>query len=389
MDYRGQIKNYIQNHQEEIIDTWKTLVDSPSKVNRKEDLDVCCGKLAKLFEKLGFTVTRIKTGPANGDVISGILGEDRPGKPVMFTGHYDTVPLPGEHPFRFDEEGHVRGLGSLDMKGGITIAYHVCKMLNEIGWQERPIKILFVGDEETGHDGGNAAEVIAKEAAGMLCAFNMETGLLSNAVCIGRKGDIKTTMTVHGIAAHSGNAFLQGRSAITEAAKKIPLLEALTDLDKGTTVAVTLIEGGTVFNSIPPICKMTIDSRIKQVSERQRIFDSMKEIAEMNFIDGCTTEYICQEYMPPFESSTENRKLAQFVSDVSESLGQGKMNAIELGGGSDASHIAMIGVPALCSMGVRGEYNHTENEYAVKESVFERVELLANAVIRIHEFEQN
>ena len=386
MNLQKEIHDYVLAHQDEIIATWKDIVDTPSKVNQRDDLNACCDKLIALFEGIDFEVEKHDVGPVNGPAFSGILGKDRPGKPVMFSGHYDTVPLAGDHPFRYDEEGHVRGLGSLDMKGGITIAYHICKMLNELGWAERPIKILFLGDEEKGHVDGTAVEVMQKLAPGALCDFNMETGLVSNAICVGRKGTIITNMTIHGIGAHSGNDFQSGRSAIAEAAHKIPMIEALTNLDKQTTVATTLIEGGTVMNSIPPICKLTVDSRIFRLDERERILAAMKEIAADTFIEGCSTEYTCEEYMPPFEPNEKNHILAGFVSDISEELGWGKMDTVTLGGGSDASHITIAGVPTICSIGVRGQFNHTEKEYALKESIFERTELLANAVVRIDEF---
>ncbi len=40
----------------------------------------------------------------------------------------------------------------------------------------------------------------------------------------------------------------------------------------------------------------------------------------------------------------------------------------------------------ICSMGVRGEMNHTDKEYAVIESLYERTKLLTNVVLRINEF---
>lgn len=58
-----------------------------------------------------------------------------------------------------------------------------------------------------------------------------------------------------------------------------------------------------------------------------------------------------------------------------------------LGGGSDAGHFAAMGSPTLCSCGVRGEWNHTEKEYAVVESMFQRSKLFAAAVIEMDEFE--
>jgi glutamate carboxypeptidase len=38
-------------------------------------------------------------------------------------------------------------------------------------------------------------------------------------------------------------------------------------------------------------------------------------------------------------------------------------------------------------MGVRGEFNHTQKEYAIVDTLFERSKLLATAVLKINEFE--
>ena len=45
-------------------------------------------------------------------------------------------------------------------------------------------------------------------------------------------------------------------------------------------------------------------------------------------------------------------------------------------------------VPTICSIGVRGEFNHTDREYAIVETLFERAEILTNAVVEIEEFEK-
>lgn len=385
-DNREKIDAYIESHRDEMFEFWKFLVNTASQARERNNALDLCNKLEKVLVENGFECTQLDVGEINSHALLGVLGADRPGAPVLFSGHYDTVSLPGEHPFRVDEEGHARGLGCLDMKGGIAIALYVAKALNEIGWAERPIKFLFLGDEEKGHQGANTPEVIMQQARGALCAFNMETGLVSNNICIGRKGGGVANFTVHGVGAHSGNDFLKGRNSIAETAKKICDLQDLTNLELGTTVSVTMIGGGTVPNCIPPECKIDVDVRYELSSERDRVVNSLKEIAEKNYIDGCTTDYEYNEYMAPFETTEEGVRLATFIAGVSKAVGLGEMGQIRLGGGSDASYITMAGVPTVCSMGVRGEFNHTDREYALPNSLYERTALLANVVDHIDEF---
>ncbi len=383
-----QIHDWFDEHRDEVLKTWQEIVDTPSHVSKRAEGEVLCRKLCGIFEGLGMSVRVLESCEKNSPTIVGILGEDRPGAPVLFSGHYDTVDLQGDHPFRYDEEGHVRGLGCLDMKGGIAITIHVIRCLNELGWAERPIKVLFAGDEEIGHEGGVADQLIRQEAAGCLCAFNMETGLVTNEICIARKGAAFADITAKGVAAHSGNDFTSGRNAIAEIAYKIPKIQALTDLAEGTSVSCNLIKGGSVINGIPAECKLSVDTRYSKLSERSRVQHAIEEITKENVIDGCTSELVFDEHMPPFETTDEVIRLADFVSAVSEEIGFGKMGQKALGGGSDASHIGIAGVPVICSMGVCGQFNHTAREYALPATLFTRAELLANVVYQIYKFEK-
>lgn len=387
MEKIQEIKQYVNMHRVEMLELWEDLVNTASQARNPDAARKMCNKLKNIFEQNRIKCNIIDVGGGNAPALVGIWGEERIGKPVIFSGHYDTVSLPGDHPFRIDEIGNARGLACLDMKGGIVIALYVVKALQSIGWDEHPVKFVFLGDEEKGHLGADTPEIIMKQAANALCAFNMETGLVSNAICVGRKGGGVGTFTVNGVGAHSGNDYLKGRNAIGEIAYKILDLHSLTDLDKGTTVSVTIIEGGTVPNGIPPKCRIDVDVRYEIVSERNRVVDAFRKIAEKNYIDGCMTTFEYHEYMAPFETTIQGEKFADFVCNISEKCGLGTMKKTRLGGGSDASYLTMAGVPTICSMGVRGEFNHTDKEYAIVESLYERTELLTNVMLHIYEFE--
>lgn len=69
------------------------------------------GKMFKeMFEEVGFRCKLTNVGTdESGDMLTGILGEDRPGKPIIFGGHMDTVHKLGSFPCKFevDDEGKV------------------------------------------------------------------------------------------------------------------------------------------------------------------------------------------------------------------------------------------------------------------------------------------
>lgn len=53
----------------------------------------------------------------------------------------------------------------------------------------------------------------------------------------------------------------------------------------------------------------------------------------------------------------------------------------QVGGCSDATYIQLAGTPVLCSCGVRGKWNHTLREYAIGESLYERICWFTAAII--------
>ena len=61
---------------------------------------------------------------------------------------------------------------------------------------------------------------------------------------------------------------------------------------------------------------------------------------------------------------------------VNEFRNKGCDFIVAVGGGSDSAHLTACGIPTLCALGVRGQFNHTEREWAEEESLFERTKLL-------------
>ncbi len=90
------------------------------------------------------------------------------------------------------------------------ISLYAIKALKHLGYQESPIKIIFSGNEEKGHQGSTGAEVFLQEGKDCLFAFNMETGLMDGCLCVGRKGHLGCRVTVEGVESHAGNDFEVG-----------------------------------------------------------------------------------------------------------------------------------------------------------------------------------
>ncbi|MBR2595993.1 MAG: M20/M25/M40 family metallo-hydrolase [Solobacterium sp.] len=385
------IEEYIDSHRDEIIQKWRELVEIEAFWSETEYTREVAAYVKKLFEDAGCECEIVDPDPSipTPPVVTGVIGKDRPGTPILFGGHYDTVFKRGflkDHPFRIDENGHAYGPGVLDMKGGIVIAAYVIKALEAAGYNERPIRISFCGDEEGGSNHGKVADVLAESGRGCEYAFNMETGIpKNNAICVGRKGAAAGKFIVHGVAAHSGNAFEAGRNAVIEAAHKMLAIDALTNMETGTHMNVAMVKGGLVPNQVPDVCEVTWMCRFRYNEEMEKTIKAVDEILAKTYIEGTTTENIQLGGGKVFEDTPENNALVDFIDKISQQYGYGSVGRIFLGGGSDAPNFARYGAITICACGVLGEWNHTDREYAIVESMFTRAKMWGAVVTHLSE----
>ncbi|MCL2565620.1 MAG: M20/M25/M40 family metallo-hydrolase [Defluviitaleaceae bacterium] len=375
---------YIDSNRDEMLKLWEELVNLEGKVDEPELVTLVSNRIAKEMDSMGVSNKVIAVGNDKAGTLVGILGGERKGKAVIFGGHMDTVfkkgEFGGENPFKI-EDGKAYGPGALDMKGGITIALFVAKALTYAGYDERPIKFIFSGDEENGHKGSIGGKVMIEEGAGGICAFNMETGPINNNLCTSRSTSIRVTANVKGVSAHAGNNFTAGRNAVVEAAHKLLAMEKLTNLDEGTTCNPAIISGGTIVNSVPDTCTVQFDIRVKTHAEQDRVLAAIKEILEKPVVEGTSVEYeVDQSNLVIYFNTDEVKRFFEFVNKSAKKHGFKEFGQTYLGGSSDAGNIVVGGTPAICSFGVRGEWNHTPREYAVVESLFERAKIIAAVV---------
>lgn len=301
---------------------------------------------------------------------------------VMVIGHMDTLFPKGtasKRPFTI-KDGKVYGPGVLDMKGGITVALFALQALAEAGWKEKGVTVFFAGDEEIAHPKTNAAELFEKEAHGKVAVFNMETASAGEAVLIGRKGNLYAEMVVRGISAHAGADLDKGANAITELAHKVIEIGKLMDSAKGLTFNVGVMSGGSVANAVPDHAVAKIDVRYLSQDDRQRAVESLREIADREYVKGTKTELAnVWEKFTPMEVRDENKELFEIVRAQGKKLGidiEGKVG----GGASDAGWTVRAGAPSLCAMGAIGEFNHSDREYIFIDSLVKRAKLLALSI---------
>ena len=381
-----KVTAYIDSHREEMLDCWRTLVEIEGDIGNKAGTDQVARTIAALLESWGVPGEIVPMEKA-GDSLRAQWGSGRTGEPVLLIGHMDTVHSKGtlaEIPFRV-EGGKVYGPGVLDMKGGLVCALYAMRALMEAGYEARPIRIAFTGDEEGGHQYTcqQSREFFETAAKGCRAALNFETGLMNGGVVVERKSAVRYRCTVHGVGSHAGLAPEKGRSAIKEMAHKVLAFEALSDYAAGTSVNTGTISGGTVPNAVPAECSVMLDIRTKNLAEAARIDESIRAIAEKCYTRDVTCTLECINPRPPMERTEGVMELHSHVVEAAKALGQPVPEPCPAGSWSDSTFVVAAGVPAICAFGVRGEWNHSKREYAVLESLYERAKLAAATILSL------
>ena len=371
-----QLFDKVDQNREAMVDTWKLLVDRDCGSGNKAGVDGVGRDVKDFLEKCGFKVWFHEYEKAGNMLVAEYGDASKPF--IVLTGHMDTVFGDGTaaaRPFTI-KDGKVTGPGVLDMKGGVTILLYAVRFLLEAGYNRYRIKIILAGDEEVAHGTSTASADYEKEAKGAIMGFNLETGFVDNSVVIERKGVAQYLFEVDGVGAHAGNNPEDGRSAVEELAHKILDIQAETDWQEGTTVNCGVIAGGTVANAVPEHAWVKVDVRFKTTAGMERIEKAFQTIAKKQYVESTTT--CCKKLVvfPPMERLESSEKLFERAEAIAEKYGFPKAKAIAVGGGSDSAHLTACGIPTLCALGVRGQFNHTEREWAEEESLFERTKLL-------------
>ena len=185
-------------------------------------------------------------------------------------------------------------------------------------------------------------------------------------------------MKTHGIPSHAGLEPEKGASAILEISRQIERLHATGDLQKGTTVNVCTISGGTATNVIPSEAECSIDVRFTSMAEAARIEKKIRSLE--SFDKKVSIEILGAINRPPLER-TENvielyEKARKIAAEFDYILGE-----TEVGGASDGNFVAALGIPVLDGLGIAGNGAHTLEEFIFVEDIPKRAAILANLIL--------
>ncbi len=367
--------DFFREHNDEIIQLLKELVIRESPTTDKRAVDALG---AFVTEQLQTTGARVTTFPRRdvGDLIYAVWNDGAPGKPILMMGHLDTVwPVGTLEKMPLWESGvRLYGPGVLDMKAGIALIIKVMGLLNLHGeMPHRPVWALFTTDEERGSI--HAHELIEKIAPSVGLSLVLEPATQGEMVKTSRRGTARYTVKIEGVPAHSGEEPEKGINAIHEAAHQILRIIEWDSPERGNSVTVNLIHGGTAQNIIAPNAEFTVDMRFTRHEEVERLVDLITHLTPV--IPGIRMSVQGGIWRPPME---RNEVMIRTYDQIARLAGQlGLPMGEELtGAGSDANFTAALGIPTMDGLGARGSGMHAENEHVIVTSLPRRAALLAS-----------
>ncbi len=384
MNQKQMAFQFVDDRREEMVSLWQEVVNMESGPHEKPGIDAVGARFKKVLDEVGAATRSVEFENA-GNMLIAELGEQGSKPGILFLGHMDTAIAAGaiaRQPFTI-KDGKAYGPGVLDMKGGIVAFLYAIKALNSAGYNSRPIKVILAGDEEVLHAKSNAPDVFIEEAKGYAAAFNTETGFVDNGIVVGRKGVARFMMEVKGVAAHAGNDPENGRSAILEIAHKIIDVQNLTDKEKGISFNVGVMQGGKTSTAVPDYAKIDIDVRYKDPDDLPGILERLQAVGTKTYVEGTATQVTFMEGIKPMKTTEGVLQLFELVKRTSEENGFGTPYAKYVGGASDSAYSILGGVPTVCSMGVKGGRNHSPEEFAIVETLFERTKLMIACVLNM------
>jgi glutamate carboxypeptidase len=349
----------------------RVLVDTESPSHQLDLIRRSAATLAQLMsDRLGAPAAIIESAAGPHVHWSG-GGQSR----VLIVGHHDTVFPAGtcaQRPFHL-AEGRATGPGVFDMKSGIVQAIHAVAELDD----RSGVEILITADEEVGS--GASRAFIEERARACGAVLVLEPSADGGALKTGRKGTGTFEVRVHGRASHAGLEPEKGINSLVAAAQLIGRIATFGDPTTGTTVTPTMVRGGTADNVVPALTAITVDVRVVEPGEKERIEGLMASLS--SDVPGVGIEVVGGIGRPPMH---ESASAALFPMAVDAGIEVGiDVRGVAVGGGSDGNFTAAIGIPTLDGLGAVGGGAHADHGWVDVDSIVPRTRLLAAILQRL------
>jgi glutamate carboxypeptidase len=374
LDPRPLLK-YCQSELPEMLRCLRQAVEIESPSGSKPNIDRMAAFFASEFKRHQGNVRVLPHPSAGAAVWAEFWGEIRGLKPVLLLGHHDTVwdvgTIESGMPFRVHKTC-AYGPGILDMKSGLVCGLWAIRAFQALGVQPRcPVRFFLNPDEEVSSLAfRDRIEAEAKRARAVLV---LEPAAGRGALKTARKGVGEFQITVHGRSAHAGTNPGAGVNAVSELARQILRIEKLARPERGLTLNVGVVHGGTRSNVIPERASAAVDVRVSRREDGELV--ERKVYALKPIHPEARLEIRGGVNRPPMERA-QAADLFRQARELGRQLGM-KLEEASTGGGSDGNLTAALGIPTLDGLGAVGEGAHARHEHIVIRELPRRAALLA------------
>jgi acetylornithine deacetylase len=272
---------------------------------------------------------------------------------VLFEAHTDTVPVDGMvvEPFGATiEGGRMYGRGSCDVKAGVAVMFSaLSRLVKEKPPNSGKLTVAFAVDEE---NGGLGISHLMNTGLRADCAIVAEPTLLN--IVNAHKGVARWHLETTGRACHSSRPD-QGVNAVYRMAKLLRGIEAYADrlgelppspVLGPRTISVGRVMGGVSPNTVPDSCRADVDRRLlpgetfeTATAELDAFLRGLPDVdfpfALTRASPGCTS-------LDPAQSVDLVNRFGATIDSV---VGKHTVHSVPFG--TDASRVAVAGVPAV------------------------------------------
>ena len=373
-----RIRTHVTTVQDELVNFTRALVEKESPTDVPASQRGVQDLIADALESLDVAVQRLP-GKRTGGQLYGRARWGGGSGAQLLIGHSDTVwPLGtlASMPVQL-ERGVLRGPGVFDMKAGLAQLVFALRTLMELGLEPPAVPVVLVNsDEEMGSfESRPLVHRLARAAARTYVlepSYGPE-GHLKTA----RKGVGRFHVTIRGRSAHAGLEPEAGASAILELANVIHALHALNDRERGITVNVGVVDGGSRPNVVAPVSRAQVDVRVLTREDADVVTRQILSLSART--PGVTLKIEGSVDTPPLERTPRNRRLFEEARRAGAELGL-ELGEVTTGGASDGN-VTSLHSATLDGLGAVGDGAHAPHEHVRVEGVVARCALLARLLL--------
>lgn len=304
-------------------------------------------------------------------------------KTLILGGHIDTVPVNGRwktDPYELVEiDNKLYGLGSGDMKAGLAAQITVLKKCIDENYDlKADIEFIGLSDEERYSIGAN--DYIKERKKEKDADFIILAEPHYEDIVIGATGKVLLSLEIEGKTGHAAKPET-GINAIDCMATFINKLNEvfIPKYEKGEIGSLSILKISSDYKgyslSIPKKCCALLNKQLMINEDIDEYIETIKNIYKKYVGKGILT---IKKEIPSY-SSYKIKEDEQYVSKILkifEEKGYNKPELIINKGVSDGNILyTELGVPTVL-FGPQGKDFHKQNEYVLKQSIFEYMEVL-------------